>query len=45
MKKYKVILKCGKVWSSLFDSVSRAIKELGASNIGGIQEVMLIDLK
>ena len=31
--------------SVLFNSPIQAMKELGAMNIGGIQEVMLIDLK
>jgi hypothetical protein len=45
MKKYRVILKCGKVWHKLFKTPIKAINEIGASNILKLEEVNLIDLK
>ena len=45
MKKYRVILKDGKVWSKLFTTPIQAIKEIGGSNILHLEEVSLIDLK
>jgi len=43
LKKLKVVLKTGSTYKTLFDSVSEAVKKVGAPNIGKIVEVNVDD--